>query len=88
MGTITTMTRKGQVTVPKHVRDELGLKPCDKIDIVLDGEGGARLRKVRPPLRELMGNLPAHGLSVEEAMERAEELRGEELAAEYLADCR
>jgi AbrB family looped-hinge helix DNA binding protein len=55
----TTMTAKGQVTVPKVIRDELGLKPGDRVDFVLDGEGGARLRK-------------AGGLTLEEALTRYE----------------
>ena len=32
-----TMTSKGQMTLPKEVRDDLGLKPGDKLDIVKDG---------------------------------------------------
>lgn len=31
MGGYATMTSKGQLTIPKNVRDELGLKPGDKI---------------------------------------------------------
>jgi antitoxin PrlF len=88
MGTITTLTSKGQVTIPKHVRDALGLMPHDRIEIVPDGEGGARLRRVRPRIRELLGSLPANGLSVEDAMERAASQRGDELAAEYRTDAR
>jgi AbrB family looped-hinge helix DNA binding protein len=53
----TTMTAKGQVTVPKVIRDELGLRPGDRVDFVLDDEGGARLRK-------------ASGLTLEEALTR------------------
>ena len=37
MGTLTTLTRKGQVTIPTEVRDELGLKPFDKIEVTGDG---------------------------------------------------
>lgn len=32
-----TMTSKGQMTLPKDVRDDLGLKPGDKLDIVKQG---------------------------------------------------
>lgn len=35
---IATMTSKGQMTLPKDVRDDLGLKPGDKVDIVKEGE--------------------------------------------------
>jgi AbrB family looped-hinge helix DNA binding protein len=88
MSKITTMTSKGQVTIPKNVRDQLGLQPFDKIEIVADDEGGARLRKARPRIRELLGSLPANGLSVEEATARAEELRGKDLVADDLEGCR
>ncbi len=56
-GQVSSMTTKGQVTIPKEVRDALGLKPFDKVEIVLDGKG-ARLRRVLT-LREVAGSLPA-----------------------------
>ena len=31
----TTITTKGQVTIPKRVRDALGLKPGDDVDFVV-----------------------------------------------------
>lgn len=34
----TTMTRKGQVTVPAEIRRALGLKRGDKVVFVLDGD--------------------------------------------------
>jgi len=37
----TTITSKGQVTIPKAVRDSLGLKPGSKVEIALDGWGQA-----------------------------------------------
>jgi antitoxin PrlF len=36
MAWITTLTSKGQVTIPKEIRDELGLKPSDKIVFSLE----------------------------------------------------
>ena len=33
------LTVKGQVTIPKRVRDALGLKPGDEVDFVLDDHG-------------------------------------------------
>jgi antitoxin PrlF len=38
------MTTKGQVTVPKPVRDRLGLRPGDEIEFVEEG-GVVRLKK-------------------------------------------
>lgn len=44
----TTVTSKGQVTIPKHVRDSLGIGPGTQVTIELSGTGEAVLRKVRP----------------------------------------
>jgi AbrB family looped-hinge helix DNA binding protein len=38
------ITSKGQVTVPKHIREKLGLKPGDAVDFV---EDGGKVRLVR-----------------------------------------
>lgn len=45
----TTVTSKGQVTIPKHVRDALNITPGTKVTIDLSSEGEAILRKHRPP---------------------------------------
>ena len=39
----TTITSKGQVTVPKPIRDKLHLEPGDKIDFMLEEDGGVRV---------------------------------------------
>lgn len=39
----TNMTVKGQITVPKGVRDLLGLKPGQKVGIVMDDDGTVRI---------------------------------------------
>ena len=38
------MTVKGQVTIPKQVRQSLGLKPGDTVDISVARDGVAELR--------------------------------------------
>ena len=43
----TTVTSKGQVTIPKPVRDSLGIKPGTQVTIEVTGTGEAVLRKVR-----------------------------------------
>ena len=43
-----TVTSKGQVTIPKEVRDSLGIKPGTQVIIEATGNGEAVLRKVRP----------------------------------------
>jgi AbrB family looped-hinge helix DNA binding protein len=82
MAHVTTLTSKGQVTIPKEIRDELGLKPHDKIRFSLEN-GHAVLRKAHPPLEELAGSLPSLGIdiSVEEEIELAKKERARELVA-------
>jgi AbrB family looped-hinge helix DNA binding protein len=41
----TTMTVKGQVTIPKEVRDAVGLKPGDKLDVCATATGGVYIEK-------------------------------------------
>jgi AbrB family looped-hinge helix DNA binding protein len=43
---VTTVTRKGQVTIPKPIRDQLNLKPGNKVDFELTPEGRFVLVKV------------------------------------------
>ena len=64
------ITKKGQTTLPKPVRDTLGLQAGDRVRyVVLDGE--VRILPVRP-IRRLFGVLKHDGppVTVEE-MERA-----------------
>ncbi len=47
-----TVTSKGQVTIPKPIRDRLGIKPGTKVAFVIDGEGRAFLKaEGRPALQ-------------------------------------
>jgi antitoxin PrlF len=46
---ISTITSKGQVTIPAEVRKYLGIKTNDKIGFVIDDEGVVRLRVLRYP---------------------------------------
>jgi len=46
---ISTVTSKGQVTIPAEVRKYLGIMTNDKISFVIDDEGVVRLRVLRYP---------------------------------------
>lgn len=65
MGQTTSLTRKGQVTIPKEIRDTLGLKPFDRIEFYLE-DGEAKLRKAYPSLDELAGSVPGIDVPMEE----------------------
>lgn len=80
MGQVTTLTSKGQVTIPKEIRDELGLKPHDKIRFSFEN-GHVVLRKAYPSLEEVVGSLPPLGMPIEEAIEQAKEERAQRLIA-------
>ncbi len=58
---ISTITSKGQVTIPAEVRKYLGIKTNDKIAFVIDAEGTVRLKVPRYPdiasLRGAAGSL-------------------------------
>ena len=54
---IATVTTKGQVTIPKAIRDQMGIRPNDKVDFILE-DGRVVLRTLKP-LRELRGSVPA-----------------------------
>jgi len=50
-----TLTAKGQVTIPKEVRERLGLKEGDRLVFRFDDQGNLL---VRPATRNPLGRLP------------------------------
>jgi AbrB family looped-hinge helix DNA binding protein len=70
----TTITSKGQVTIPKEVRDKLGLTPSDRVEFEVQGDVAVMKRSARR-IRDVAGVVPALGMSEEEAAERAKEDR-------------
>lgn len=49
----TTVTQKGQVTIPKPIRDHLGIKPGSKVEFRRATDGSVVIARV--------GNQPAEG---------------------------
>lgn len=45
----TTVTSKGQVTIPKPVRDHLGIGPGSRVDFRRNAEGGILIEKADGP---------------------------------------
>lgn len=54
-----TITSKGQLTVPKEVRDRLGLRSGDRVVFEFEGDSVRLKVEHRKSLEELMGSLPA-----------------------------
>jgi AbrB family looped-hinge helix DNA binding protein len=59
----TTLTSKGQVTVPKEVRERVGLKPCDKVMFTVLSSGTVVMRPKRGSLVGMAGMLNRPDLS-------------------------
>lgn len=56
---ISRVTRKGQITIPKDVRDSLGILESDYVVIVADGDKAIISRLQTGKLADLKGKLPA-----------------------------
>jgi AbrB family looped-hinge helix DNA binding protein len=54
---VATLTSKGQTTIPKEIRDLLGLAPGDKLDFVVESDGRLVLRPATLDVRQLRGLL-------------------------------
>lgn len=54
----TSISSKGQITVPKAVRDSLHLEPGDRLQFILEADGSVRLIPVRTSVKALEGMLP------------------------------
>jgi AbrB family looped-hinge helix DNA binding protein len=50
-----TMTSKGQVTVPKRLRDHLGLRPGAQVEFELRSDGEVVVRPAQPARRRRRG---------------------------------
>jgi len=71
------LTDRGQITIPKQVRDALGLRGGDEVEFVADAAGGYRMRKVlrTNPFAKYRGHLT--GLSGRPPDELVDDLRGD-----------
>ncbi len=66
---VATLTRKGQVTIPKVVRDELRLQAGDKLEFLFNPNGDVLIRPVAKTIDDVFGRLHKPGrkpVSVEE----------------------
>ena len=80
----TTITQKGQVTVPAEIRAHLGLKPRDRVRFVLEGDA-VMLRPAPSRIARHFGAVPIAGESLDARQERrafeegvAQEVAGED----------
>lgn len=81
--TTSTLTAKGQTTVPREIRDHLGLKPGDKIDYEIGPDGSVRLRVQKLTFADSAGLLARPGqraASIEEINDAIAEAAAERSA--------
>lgn len=67
--TLATVTSKGQVTIPKAIRDSLRLHPGDKVEFVVTESKEALLRPITKKVDDVFGKLHRKGrkpVSIEE----------------------
>ena len=71
----TTLTSKGQLTLPKAVRDRLGLKPGDKLSCRIAGDDEIIIRRKDTDVADLVGilHVPGRRATIEEIGRAAEE---------------
>jgi len=69
------MTSKGQITIPKEVRDELGLLPGTKVTFTIDEHRRCVLSPVRISARSVRGILKREGRPAVTLEEMDEALR-------------
>jgi len=56
-----TLTSKGQMVIPKPIRDLLGIRPGDRLDFVVSENRHVELRTSANDVRELKGLLHRRG---------------------------
>ena len=56
-----TLTSKGQTTIPKEIRDELGIKPGDRMTFTLMPDSTVIMRVKNKRINELAGTLHKKG---------------------------
>ncbi len=74
-----TLSSKGQITIPVRVRRHLGIKIHDKIAFLIDRDGAVRVAQVKYPtiqsLRGVAGSLQKTHLFLKKAIRDAREER-------------
>ena len=53
-----TLTSKGQTTIPKEIRQHLGLRPGDKIRFMVEEDGRVVVIPATLSVKDLRGSLP------------------------------
>ena len=78
-----TLSAKGQVTIPKQVREQLGIEAADKVTFVIDDAGRVELRPTNYQWKDLRGVIPPvpgkESIDFRDVFEEAMQERGDDL---------
>ncbi len=78
-----TLTSKGQLTLPKEIRDRLGLDAGSVLDFALQPDNTITARAVKPDARRIRGLLKSpHSAAL--TIEQQRDAVGQELARKYM----
>lgn len=61
MPTATTLSKKGRITIPKEIRDNLGMRPGDRMSFTLMPDATVLMRVKTKTVAELAGLLHKKG---------------------------
>jgi AbrB family looped-hinge helix DNA binding protein len=63
-----TITSKGQITIPKDIRNTLGLEPGDKVNFLIDDDGVVSFVPIKDDITTLKGIIakPRKPVSIED----------------------
>ena len=80
---LTTITSKGQVTIPKSIRDSLHLDAGDKVEFILTPTNEVILRPVTKKADEVFGLLAKYGKSTPITIEEMDEIVKQKRKEDY-----
>lgn len=69
------LNSRGQVTIPKAVRDRLGLKAGDRVNLVVNDSGEIVIWRASLSFKDVQGMLAHHGLQVRTVAEMDQAVR-------------
>lgn len=70
-----TITSKGQVTIPKKIREKLNLRPGDKVNFVETNEGEIKIHPQKKSIKDLRGILHRPGQKAKSVEDMNEGIR-------------
>jgi AbrB family looped-hinge helix DNA binding protein len=72
---IATVTSKGQVTIPKKVREHFHLQTGDKLDFQIEADGSLRVYPIARKVSEVFGAFAAKAINAQSTTDIKQRLR-------------